>query len=150
MIQRIQTVYLLLAFIALMLQFAIPYGVVPIGAESAAVPALVDGKFNLTDRVWLLIITIIAGGLAFAAVWLYPNRPLQSRITSFGIFSAAFLSIFLGTQFFTLANEAKGLMEDFHYRAGVGMPALSVFLLWKANQNIRRDQAKVEAANRLR
>lgn len=150
MIQRIQTVYLLLAVIALLLQFAIPYAVVPMGREALAVPTLADGMFNLTDRTGLVINTLVAAALALVAIFLYSNRVVQSRITSFGIFTATFLAIYLGTQFFTLANEANEIMEDLSYRAGVGMPALSVALMWMANKGIRRDQAKVEAANRLR
>lgn len=150
MIQRIQTVYLLLAAAALGLQFALPYAAAPAGSVSDAAATFADGVFNLNDRRGLLINTIIAAVLTVAAVFLFKNRLAQSRVTSFGLFAAAILAVMLAAQFFFLANEAGRPLENMRYQAGVGLPAASALLLWLANRAIRRDEALVRSADRLR
>ena len=66
------------------------------------------------------------------------------------MFAATILAVTLATQFYFLMNEADPSISNIHYQAGVGMPALSVFLLWLANRAIRKDEALVRSSDRLR
>lgn len=150
MIQRIQTIYLLLAALALGLQFVLPYAAAPAAAVPDAAATFADGLFNLYDRMGLLVNTVIAAVLGLVAVFLYKNRLAQSRLTSFGMFAATILAVMLAAQFFFLANETGDAMKTVSYQAGVGMPAVAVVLLWLANRAIRRDEALVRSADRLR
>lgn len=150
MIQRIQSIYLLLAAVALGLQFVLPYASAPADAVAGASTTFADGVFNLNDRMWLLINSVLAAGLALAAVFFYKNRPTQSFVTSIGVFSATILSIYLAVQCYMLIGEAGQGVSSIHYQAGVGMPALSVLLMWLANRAIRKDEALVRSSDRLR
>ncbi len=149
MIQRIQSIYLFLAAAALGLQFVLPYAAAP--AETVGASAtFADGVFNLGDRLGLLIGTSVAMALAIAAFFLFKNRPVQSRITSIGMFAATFVAVMLAVQFFFLTEEIGSSMTNVRYQAGVGMPAISVLLLWLANRAIRKDEALVRSSDRLR
>lgn len=150
MIQRIQTLYLLLAAAALGLQFVLPYAVAPAGSVTDAAATFSDGVFDLNDRLGLLINTVVAAALALVALFLYKNRLAQSRMTSFGLFASAILAVTLAAQFFFLGNEAGSSIGNIRYQAGVGLPAAAALLLWLANRGIRRDEALVRSADRLR
>jgi heme/copper-type cytochrome/quinol oxidase subunit 4 len=149
MIQRIQSIYLILAATALGLQFVFPYAAAPAEA-SGAFAAFADGVFNLGDRPGLLVSTGFAMTLAIAAFFLFKNRPVQSRITSIGMFAATIVAVMLAVQFFFMMDEMGPSMSNVRYQAGVGMPAVSVLLLWLANRAIRKDEALVRSSDRLR
>lgn len=150
MIQRIQSVYLFLAAAVLGLQFVLPYASAPAGSVTDAAATFSDGVFNLSDRLGMLINDVIAVILAVAAIFLYKNRMVQSRVTSIGMFTATILAGTLALQFYFLAHDAGPSMSNVQYQAGVGMPALSVLLLWLANRAIRKDEALVRSSDRLR
>ena len=149
MIQRIQSIYLFLAASALGLQFVFPYASAPVD-EMAASTTFSDGVFNLNDSIVMLVATAVALGLAVFAILLFKNRPVQSRITSLGMFASTILAVSLALQFFGLVKEVGAAMSNVQYQASVGMPALSVLLLWLANRSIRKDEALVRSSDRLR
>lgn len=148
MIQRIQSIYLFLAASVLGAQFVLPYASAPADTTTAA--ALSDGVFNLNDSMVMLISSAVALGLSIAAFFLFKNRPVQSRITSLGIFASTILAVTLAVQFLTLIKEVGAAESNVQYQAGVAMPALSVLLLWLANRSIRKDEALVRSSDRLR
>jgi hypothetical protein len=150
MIQRIQSIYLFLAAAVLGLQFLTPYASAPTGAISDAAATFSDGVFNLHDRLGMLINTGIAVVLALIALFLFKNRPVQSRITSFGMFASTILAVSLALEFYFLMNEVGASLSNIRYQAGVVLPALSVLLLWLANRAIRKDEALVRSSDRLR
>jgi hypothetical protein len=150
MLQRIQTIYLLVAAAALGVQFLLPYATVPTGILPGVSPTFADGVFNLSDRLEMLIISGIAFSLVLFAIFSFKNRPFQSRLTSFGMFAAALLAVSLTMQFYSLVQELGASMSIIQYKAGVFMPALSAFMLWLANRAIRKDEALVRSSDRLR
>ena len=149
MIQRIQSIYLFLAASVLGSQFVLPYASATADPVAASA-AFSDGVFNLNDSLVMLVSSAVALGLTIAAFLLFKNRPVQSRITSLGIFASTILAVTLAVQFFTLIKEVGATETNVHYQAGVVMPALSVLLLWLANRAIRKDEALVRSADRLR
>lgn len=150
MIQRIQTVYLFLAALGLGSQFFLPYAAAPAGSVTDAAATFSDGVFDLKDRTGLLVSTAIAAILAAAAIFLFKNRSLQSRVTSIGSFATALLAILLAAQFFFLMKETGAQMNGVRYQAGLAMPAVAAVLLWLANRNIRKDESLVRSMDRLR
>ncbi len=150
MIQRIQSIYLFLAAAALGGQFLLPYASAPAGTVTDAAATFADGIFNLNDRLGMLINTGVAVVLAIIALFLFKNRAVQSRLTSLGMFASTILAVSLAMQFYFMINETGASMSNVQYQAGVGMPAISVLLLWLANRAIRKDEALVRSADRLR
>ncbi|MEZ4927399.1 MAG: DUF4293 domain-containing protein [Saprospiraceae bacterium] len=148
MIQRIQSIYLILAVAALGLQFVFPFASSPESMSTAT--AMADGVFNLNDSMILLISTGVALALAVFAVFLFKNRPVQSRITSLGMFASTILAVALAVQYILLLQQMGPSSTSMHLQAGIGMPALSVFMLWLANRAIRKDEALVRSSDRLR
>ena len=67
-----------------------------------------------------------------------------------GMFASAILAVSLAMQFYFMIHETGASMSNVQYQAGAGMPALSVLLLWLANRAIRKDEALVRSADRLR
>lgn len=146
MIQRIQTVLLFLAAILLGLQFVFPYAEAAPGLSGS----LGDGVFSVNDRMGLQINTGLALALAIIAIFLYKNRPAQSRITTLAIFASTVLAVSVATQCFILIREAGSEVVNIHYQPGIALPALSVLLLWIANRFIRKDEELVKSSDRLR
>ena len=140
----------LLAAVALGLQFVLPYATAPVNTVADAAGTFNDGVFNLNDRLGLLINAGLALALAIAAIFLFKNRPVQSRITTIAIFAATILAVSLATQCYFLIREVGAAVTNIHYQVGVALPAFAVLLMWVANRFIRKDEALVRSSDRLR
>lgn len=138
MIQRIQSVWLLLAaaFDAMTFRFPFYSG----DWKKDAVPAVVD--LDAQSTPWFTILTIIAGALALATIFLFRNRKMQLRLCYLGIF----LSVVLLTLYFLeMANFYSGniaLWAIFYFGILLG------FIL--AARGVRRDQKLIRSLDRLR
>ena len=74
MIQRIQTIFLLLASGASLGLFGLPFAS---GSDTAQNELLADGAFALNDHIGLMAAFAVAGALTLAAIFLFKNRGLQ-------------------------------------------------------------------------
>lgn len=134
MIQRIQSIYLLLAAVCNgILIFFLPL-------------FMIDGapKMILDDPTFS-IMTVLSTLVSLFSIFRYRNRQQQvvsGRINIILNFVLFGLFLFM---FFTLAetNEIK-------FHAGTFMPVLSVIFISMANRAILKDEALVRSADRLR
>jgi hypothetical protein len=130
MIQRIQTIYLVLIellFIALMF--------IPVlnGATLYRLPLLLVAEF-------------VIAALAVSTIFLYKNRKLQMKLCNVGVLLsllvfaavAAFPKIFTG-------NDADAV-----FGIGTWLLALNIILFFLAGRGVRKDEALVRSADRLR
>ncbi len=148
MIQRIQTLFLLLAAGSMGALAAVPFFSVPKDAGYAEVSVLGDQIFNIQDHTGLLVLFLAAGGLALISIFLFKNRKLQSRISM-----VALLLIFGGLGFATGILQKAGVFEigQLDMQAGIALPLVGIILLILANVYIRKDDALVESSySRLR
>ncbi|MEZ4892454.1 MAG: DUF4293 family protein [Saprospiraceae bacterium] len=143
MIQRIQSIYLILAVAALGLQFVFPFASSPESMSTAT--AMADGVFNLNDSMILLISTGVALALAVFAVFLFKNRPVQSRITSLGMFASTILAVALAVQYIYCYNKWAQAVQACTFKPVSACLALSVFMLWLANRAIRKKMKRSSA-----
>lgn len=150
MIQRIQTVYLFLAAVAVLGQFALSYLVAAItGPLVMAVPAFSDGRLNPLDNVGLLTLTALTAAVSAIAIFVFRNRPLQGRLAGGAIIASLLLLILAGlTTKQTLDAVPPG--ESVHYQAGLVLPVLAMLFLWLAMRNIGKDEKLVRSMDRLR
>jgi hypothetical protein len=138
MLQRIQSVWLLLAaaFDAVTFRFPFYSG----DWERDTVAAVID--LNAKTTIWLTILTVLTGILAFVTIFLFDNRKLQLRLSFLGIF----LTIVLLTLYFVeMGNFYSGtiaLWVIFYFAI------LVCFIL--AARGIRRDEKLVRSMDRLR
>lgn len=148
MIQRIQTIYLLLVTGLLITAMCLPSGYF-IGKDAIYTlsPSGVDvaGAFYSTWGV--LAVLILAAIISFATIFLFKNRMLQIRMTVFNIIIIAgyYLSFF--TFMFMLKKETA---TDFQIAWALCLPFIAIVLNYLAIRAIGKDEVMVKAADRIR
>ena len=142
MIQRIQSIFLLLAAGASFGALATPFA----NAKGAVQNAIfADQVYNVQDNPALLIVFALAGVLAVASIFLFKNRATQSRIAIVALVAnlggLAFAVIFLLQQV-SFASVALSV--------GIFLPLVAGLFIWLAQRNIRKDEKLVRSMDRLR
>ena len=143
MIQRIQSVYLLLVAILLVVALCLPVGQF-IGPDGIAAHifkplgvTLADGNFQST---WGLFgILLLSAIIALCTIFLFRNRMLQVRMTVFGSLLLIGYYIAFFAFMFILKNDLA-----------LCLPAICIILNYLAFRAIYRDELMVKAADRLR
>ena len=139
MLQRIQSIWLLLAAICAFLTIRLSFysGNIETPGQPASFQFLNAG-FN----IWILILTVALVCIAAIDIFLYKNRKLQGRLALLGIL-LSLLNIFLyykQTRKFTVGN----------YDLTAVLAILIPVLFFLALRGIYRDQKLVKSLDRLR
>ena len=110
---------------------------------------LVSGQEAVVNTVfWYLIpINAIIIITTLIAIFMFKKRILQNKIIAF---SFLFNAVFIGLLYWITDSIAKELDTAVHYQIAAAIPFLNVLFLIFAAKAIRRDEAKVRAADRLR
>lgn len=134
MIQRIQSIYLLLAGLAMSVGMYL-FPLLIINNEPVA----------LKDNEVFLIMAGLSAGISLANIFLYKTRQRQVVLNRLNII-LAFVLVGL------ILKDWLGAGEGAQVQGGVGMamPLVSVILLVLANRGIMKDETLVRAADRLR
>ncbi len=152
MIQRIQSLYLLLTILmsALFLSGNYLMFINSSGAEAyvgiTGIDGFSPGGFN--DLVWYLITLPVAAAsiLALIAIFLFRNRPLQARITVItGVLVLLALTIMV---FFITSAMGEKASPLFCLRSF--LPLVSLILIFLAYRSIKKDENLVKSLERLR
>lgn len=103
---------------------------------------------DIIQRLWpMTVILALVPLLAFIAIFLYKNRPLQMR------FAMLVLLLSLGTlilgSFYILMFDRK-IDITVVWRAKALFPLISAILAWLAHRAILKDEVKVRSYDRLR
>src|SRR4051812_15562814 len=126
MIQRIQTIWLLLATAFAAVTFRFPFYVGDWLKDQVETPI----DLNATTTIWISILTVLAGGIAFVNIFLFDNRKLQLKLCYLGIF----ISVILLTVYFVeMTHFIKGAIAlwcIFHF-AILGCYILAARGIWK-------------------
>lgn len=155
MLQRIQSIWLLLASICIFALFLFPYLQV-LNADGSAKSIKVTGVHeNVAGQVvqteaflGLTIATVVLAMIPLFTIFLYRNRSRQ--------LSAGYATIVLTIGFsFWLVQTAKSVLGNItlrteNYGIGVLLPSLAVFFLILAIRGIKRDERLIRSADRLR
>ncbi len=149
MIQRIQSIYLLLAAAATSLQFALPYATAPANTPATTTAVFADGQFNPMDNFGLLGLAVLGAALSAVAIFLFKNRSLQGRIAGLGTVVSVLAMALLAFAFFNV-NKNLPAGSVVSYGLGGALPVLAIGLNWLAQQAIRKDDEKVRSMDRLR
>lgn len=149
MIQRIQSLYLLLASGAYGSLFALPFLTTSPTNSATIVPQLSDGVLNLFDNFGLLGLTGLGSVLALVTIFLYKNRNLQGKLTGLGLLAGILLIILavVAAQSVKTVIPADGSVQ---YGAGFGAPLIGMLLFWLAGRAIKKDEQLVRSMDRLR
>ncbi|MDB5247884.1 MAG: hypothetical protein JWQ40_2278 [Segetibacter sp.] len=143
MIQRKQTIWLLLAAITGFLITRVPLYAATLGGETVR-------KFIATENLLLFAVAIIAALLGLVAVFLFKNRPLQMKLSVLGVFvSIGFIALEVW-RMGEFGREIALLRQQTSYSWGALLPiAMMVFFILAA-VNIRKDEKLVKSLDRLR
>jgi peptidoglycan/LPS O-acetylase OafA/YrhL len=141
MIQRIQSVWLLLAATAsfLTLKFSFYSGNIIKEGQPKTFSKLVA-----TDNILLTITTVATGLLALVAIFLYKNRKLQTRLCLISLLLSG-LNLVL---FYIQIKKFVPLEGSYDLTAAIAIavPVLIIFAI----RGVNRDQKLVKSLDRLR
>jgi glucan phosphoethanolaminetransferase (alkaline phosphatase superfamily) len=149
MIQRIQSLYLLIAAAAYVCLFFFPFAGFVVGEKNYSLSVLgvtengmvYQGAAPLLAGVILLII------LAITIIFLYKKRMVQSRMTAICLLLNVGL---IAGMFFFSDSVAGTLGAKADFETGTYIVIVPLVFLVLANRSIRKDEIKVKAADRLR
>jgi magnesium-transporting ATPase (P-type) len=137
MIQRIQSVWLLLAATCAALSFKLPFYIGDLANEKTH-------QLTATDNFLIIVVTAVVMVLSLVIIFLFKKRIVQLRLSILGILLEALL-IFLY------------YMEVRKFTPGSGTYAITallhgavIFFLFLAAKNINKDEKMVKDSDRLR
>jgi tellurite resistance protein TehA-like permease len=142
MIQRIQSVWLLLAGIAGLMTYQLPLW-------SGTLADKTIRNFTGAESLLLFALIILTCILAFVTIFLYKNRKNQKNFALFGLL----LSIgIIALEYFKVEDYKKGLLNivEGSWKFGALMPVLMVIFFFLAYQGIRNDEKMIKSLERLR
>lgn len=143
MIQRIQSLFMLLAGGLLGLEFVFPFASNPTSSSGY----FTDSVYNIFDNNILLGLISVGILLSFVAIFLFKNRKLQTSINWITIIVC--LAI-MGGGFFFLTQDQSGITEGTNIGVGSILPIISLLMLLMANRFIGKDENLVKSMDRLR
>lgn len=146
MLQRIQSIFLLLAGAASLALFGVPFATTPQPVEGSMLFA--DAAYNVQDQVALMVLFGLGGVLALAAIFLFRNRLLQMRMSIFAII-ANFIGVVLGVLFYMQNSQDVG-ERTINDGIGAYLPIVAIILAILAYRFINKDDKLVRSMDRLR
>ncbi|MEI6062107.1 MAG: DUF4293 domain-containing protein [Bacteroidota bacterium] len=158
MIQRIQTLYLSLAFIAIALLFAFPLA--QFFGENGAYVFSVTGLKNMVPGgpnvfnpmlyLPLVVVAVSIGMLTVYTIFQFKNRSLQVKLTNIGVLAAIILIMGIFFLYIPMIEKKISIVPDYRKAFGIYLPLVALVFLVMANRAIKRDDKLVRSADRLR
>lgn len=146
MIQRIQTLFLLLAVVCIGALAVAPFLSMATTPEGSVFFA--DGIFDVHDHLLFMVLFGLGGLLALVSIFLFGNRKRQLQVNGWSRWS-----VLLGFAIaFSMLLVHEGSYLSGGFKIGVGLllpPAFWVFSVL-ASRNIKKDEKLVRSMDRLR
>lgn len=145
MIQRIQTLYLILSTFSLGSLFSLPFA-----TSSQPVPELMnDNVYDIMDHPLLLGVTIIGLLLSVISIFLFKNRSTQKKLVKALITMCILLPLVAIIIFYNEATNApdSAMIE---YDLGIFTPIAALIMGVLAFKGISKDDKIVKSMERLR
>jgi len=145
MIQRIQTIFLLLAALSFGALFMLPMAT----SSVSTAHFMADQVYGIQDHLALLTIAIFAIGVSVLAIVLFKNRKLQRKLVYLIIVLAVVMSV---TSYFLLKMDMGDsiLTAGLHMQPGMFLPFLGILFSLLAGYYIGKDEKLVKSMDRLR
>lgn len=139
MIQRKQTLWLLLSAVSSGLTFKFPFysGVVAPGTTGVEGPEL-----TATDNIYLILLTVLILGLSVVTIFLFKDRKKQIQLSILGLLASLGL---IAVYWMYSQNFATGTIAIWAI-----LTLLIVIGFFFAIQGIRKDQKLIKDLDRLR
>lgn len=147
-IQRIQSVYLLIAVILMVVFAFVPVLTFELADKTVLYGALETGRAgNLHINPLLITLIILISLLAFIDIFLYKNLQRQMTVCFVDIIIGLAMLVAIGIQAFVVGNREGWTVSWQWY---VLLPVLSIIFLMMAHKAMSRDKKKLLDADRLR
>lgn len=151
MIQRIQTIYLAIAAICILLTFFIPFSTYSILDEkeifNASGFSFVDSTITLFPVIFNVGASVI---LSFLAIMSFKNRKRQLQLNMINYLSIVVLLVFVFVDFDKIEGGMKLEEEQIHYGVGMFLPIVSLVCVFLANRSIKSDEKLIKSMDRIR
>jgi len=145
MIQRIQTIFLVLAAAAFFSLFGLDFA----SSNTENTGFLADKAFDIQDHIALTVLAVLGGLLALAAVFLFNNRKLQMKF-GYGVILLAIALPIAAIALFYSEFNALATNVKLTYSIGLAAPILALVFTALANRFINKDEKLVKSMDRLR
>jgi hypothetical protein len=136
MIQRIQSVWLLLASACAFASFKFPF------YSGTNAKGLSPYEMTATENFLLLVVTVAVGGLALINIFLFKKRPLQFRLCLLGMLLEALL-------LYLFYRETGNFLKGTYSLTAILQP-LVLLAFFMAARGIKKDEKVVKESDRLR
>lgn len=152
MIQRIQTVYLLLSALCMYLTFVFDYATLDLVTEKLQFnnSGIIFQEKNLISIPFSIVAALI-GTLSLGTIFLFRKRQLQLRLGRLSYILHLFVIVAI---FFAADNAVKALPAPeavrVSYDVGFYLPVAALAFLFLANRSIKKDEELVRSLDRLR
>lgn len=145
MIQRIQTIFLILAALVFAALFKVPFAI----SDKPSVQILADGVFDVTDHPVLMGLAIVGGLLALISIFQFRKRKVQLKLGYLIIVMAILLPVIAFLLFTSALPHAEPsiAVED---QIGLFLPLAAILFTAIANHYIKKDDKLVKSMDRLR
>lgn len=147
-IQRIQSVYLLIAVILMVVFAFFPALTFQLGEREFVYGALQAGKVGVThiDPLMLMLVILISF-LALLDIFLFKNLQRQMTVCFVDIIIGLAMLVAIGIQAYVVGNRENVVVTWQWYLI---LPVLSIIFLMLAHKAMSRDKKKLQDADRLR
>lgn len=142
MIQRIQSVFYLLAALCAASLFFLPIA----GSNKTEGMFWEDKIFNIHDHVGLIVISVLAILIPLLVIFLFKNRPLQLKL---GYSSLLFPILLLAAGIYVFITKGEGTSE-ISLKAGMFVPVAVLLFTFLGNRFVKKDDDLVKSSDRLR
>lgn len=145
MIQRIQTIFLLLAGAAFGALFALPFAT----SDKTSPDLLSDRTFDVMDNPILMILAGVGVLVSLISIFMFKNRKTQIKLGYIMIILGILIPI---AAYLLFTNEAPNIPEEANISDGIGayIPFAAIILALLANRFIKKDDKLVKSMDRLR
>lgn len=152
MIQRIQSVYFLLAGLFPALLFFLTLLSFECGGQTYSLSAFsfgVSGQSALHTPYGVIVFTVLSTVLPIFTIFKFSNRPLQIKLAKYTLLLQALLALTFAVYAWTFVGDYPQA-TDFTPGLGLFLWVLAVVFTILAKKSVKRDEDLVRAADRIR
>ena len=152
MIQRIQSLYLLLAALLMSLTLFMPIASFGVAGETFELTAfsLRCGEVS-QSTVWMGIMLVLATVLPLVTLFLFKRRTLQIRLCAVEIVLLLGSLLMIGLYYWLTSRLFEGFeVEHRQFGWAAPMPLISLVLAYLASRAIFKDEVLVRSLDRIR
>lgn len=155
MIQRIQTLYLLLATILMSLTLFLPLGTIWNGENELVIKAFtIDSSYGVQTQLplYLGLLLALPTLLPLVTIFFYKKRMLQIRLCVSEIVLLVGALAFIALYCYRLCDIMTEVASELNFTLGFAslMPVVSIIFVALSIRGIARDEALVRSLDRIR